>query len=105
MSFIFFLQLDIRLRLMNRWKNHVAPTVRSELRNTILIDPMRDPVTSEETWVYGTRLSTVILVRRDGSVLFIERDIWKLDSEGQIQKGDWPKGDRVHSFQLASRDS
>ena len=90
---------------MNRWKNHVAPTVRSELRNTILIDPMRDPVTFEETWVYGTRLSTVILVRRDGSVLFIERDIWKLDSEGQIQKGDWPKGDRVHSFQLASRDS
>lgn len=27
---------------------------------------------------YGTRLSTVLLVRRDGAVLFIERDVWKL---------------------------
>ena len=27
---------------------------------------------------FGTRLSTVVLIRKDGQVLFIERDIWEL---------------------------
>jgi uncharacterized protein with NRDE domain len=38
---------------------------------------------------YGTRLSTVLLVRRDGTVLFIERDIWKL-VDGKAVKPEPP---------------
>ncbi|KAF9451858.1 hypothetical protein P691DRAFT_806522 [Macrolepiota fuliginosa MF-IS2] len=35
---------------------------------------------------YGTRLSTVLLVRRDGSVLLIERDIWRLGKSGKPER-------------------
>lgn len=31
---------------------------------------------------YGTRLSTIILVKRDGSVVFRERDVWKITNQG-----------------------
>lgn len=48
---------------------------------------------------YGTRLSTVLLVRRDGSVLFIERDIWTLDSEGNVMRGEASR-DRVFRFRI-----
>ena len=90
---------------MNRWKSPNAPVVRGDLRNTIRIDPLEVPVNSEETWIYGTRLSTVILVRRDGQAVFVERDIWKLGSDGKPVKGDWPKGDRIHRFHLATRSN
>jgi uncharacterized protein with NRDE domain len=32
---------------------------------------------------YGTRLAQVILVRRDGRVTYIERDVWTLDGAGE----------------------
>lgn len=35
---------------------------------------------------YGTRLSTVVLIRRDGNATFIERDIWALESQPQEQR-------------------
>ena len=35
--------------------------------------------------LYGTRLSTVVLIKRDGEVLFVERDVWQLDDRNQ----DW----------------
>ncbi|KAI0772258.1 NRDE protein-domain-containing protein [Irpex lacteus] len=87
------------------WRSPVTPAVRGDLRKTILVDPLKVPINSEETWIYGTRLSTVILVRRDGSATFIERDIWKLDSDGKPVKGDSVKGDRVHTFELTPRDN
>ncbi|CAK5270653.1 unnamed protein product [Mycena citricolor] len=31
---------------------------------------------------YGTRTATVVLVRRDGSALFVERDVWRIAGEG-----------------------
>ena len=31
---------------------------------------------------YGTRLAQVILVKRDGRVTYIERDVWTLDGAG-----------------------
>ena len=52
---------------------------------------------------YGTRLSTVILVRRNGSVLFIERDIWVRDADGSAVRGD-PKRARVYRFRLDTED-
>jgi len=47
---------------------------------------------------YGTRLSTVLLVHKDGKVLFIERDIWEL-VDGQPEKRD-PPTERVFQFKL-----
>ena len=40
---------------------------------------------------YGTRISTVVLVSRQGQVLFIERDIWKsVDGKQSPAKADPP---------------
>ena len=49
---------------------------------------------------YGTRLSTIILVRKDGSVVFRERDIWTLDAAGEPVRGD-TSNDRILEFKLA----
>lgn len=72
---------------------------RADLCRTIQVLPFSIPSTLPEAdKVYGTRLSTVILVRRDGSVLFIERDVWK-SMDGQVTKTD-PPSERVYRFHL-----
>ncbi|KAF9020286.1 DUF833-domain-containing protein [Hymenopellis radicata] len=72
---------------------------REDLRRTIQVLPFSIPSTLPEAdKVYGTRLSTVILVRRDGSVLFIERDLWK-SVDGRVTKTD-PPSERIYRFQL-----
>jgi len=48
---------------------------------------------------YGTRLTTVLLVRRDGQVLFFERDIWELGPDGEPFKADPPRG-RTFRFRV-----
>ncbi len=74
-------------------------TQRADLRRTIQVLPFLIPSSLPEAdRVYGTRLSTVILVKRDGSVLFIERDVWKL-VDGQVTKMD-PPSERIYRFQL-----
>ena len=51
---------------------------------------------------YGTRLSTVLLVRRDGSAAFVERDVWTLDAATGAPARATPAGrDRVFRFQIA----
>jgi len=37
---------------------------------------------------YGTRVSTVILVKDDGQVTFVERDIFVQNSRGEAVRGD-----------------
>jgi uncharacterized protein with NRDE domain len=54
---------------------------------------------------YATRTSTVLLVRRDGSVLFIERDIWVLDEEGSDAKPERGKGERMFRFHIERKES
>ena len=45
-------------------------------------------------------LSTVVLVKRNGEALFIERDIWGLDRDGvPVRSTDCSK-DRVFRFSL-----
>ena len=39
-------------------------------------------MTDAPSVLYGTRLAQVVLVRRDGRVTYIERDIWTLDETG-----------------------
>lgn len=57
------------------WKSSQPPSARSELRNTVEVEPFIMPGSQE---FYGTRLATVILVKRTGEVSFIERDRWRL---------------------------
>jgi len=68
-----------------------------EAKDTIHIDP--SPVDSHSD-IHATRLSTVILIKRDGQVLFIERDMWQLNEDGNLVKAD-PSSQRVFRFQLA----
>lgn len=63
------------------WQSPQAVTNRSELRNTVEVAPI--PIILDN--VYGTRLSTVVLIRRDGQVTFIERDIWKA-LDGKVER-------------------
>ncbi|KAK0445713.1 NRDE protein-domain-containing protein [Armillaria borealis] len=67
---------------------------RSELKKAIHVVPL-----SIEGKMYGTRLSTVLLVRKDGEVLFVERDIWKLDHDGTVTRAP-PESQRSYRFQL-----
>lgn len=49
-------------------------------------------------------LSTVVLVKKDGTVIFRERDIWVVDKNDQESKPilseDWNK-DRAYTFKLS----
>lgn len=85
------------------WKSEHAPVDRSELRNTIMVDPLpigaRESPDTPPPNYYGTRLSTVILIRRDGTALFIERDVWTRSDDGRVARGD-PGRDRVFRFQI-----
>lgn len=82
------------------WRSEQPPRVRGELRNTIQIAPLQIPFAgSADDPLYGTRLSSVILVHRDGSALVIERDIWTLNAEGRAEKAD-PTSERTFRFKL-----
>ncbi|KAL5524773.1 hypothetical protein ACEPAF_9919 [Sanghuangporus sanghuang] len=88
------------------WQSDPPPSNRFQLRNSIEIPPLHmsgglspDAEPDDRDNIYGTRVSTVLLVRRDGQALFIERDFWKLDSEGNVVRGD-PRQARVFRFQI-----
>jgi len=59
------------------------PRERAELKNVILVPPLKVSSTPDAPPAfYGTRLAQVILVRRNGRVTFVERDVWTLDDQG-----------------------
>ena len=94
------LESDRGVIASNSWQSAPVPQDRSELRNTIEVDPLN--VTFGGTsplGPYGTRLSTVVLVRRNGQVLFIERDIWQLNEAGDPVRAD-PRSERSFQFVL-----
>jgi len=72
---------------------------QSELSNTIQVSPMPLPTGSGNLAYKGTRLSTILLVRNNGHVLFVERDIWILGDEGVPVKSE-PPGERKYNFLL-----
>jgi len=43
-------------------------------------------VSASSQYLYDTHLSTVLLIRSDGSVLFIERDIWHLGQDDNPER-------------------
>jgi len=96
---------DLTERLFNilTWKSDVPPSDRTGLRNTIQVEPLQVPIAEPSGGSvlepYGTRLSTIILIRRDGSVLFVERDIWTLNQEGSVVRAD-PRQQRIYRFAI-----
>lgn len=54
-----------------------------------------------EGMMYGTRLSTIILVRLDGSVRLMEKDIFQLDNGKPING----KESREFSFNIEAKPS
>jgi len=72
---------------------------QSELSKTVQVSPMPLSTVSGNLSYKGTRLSTILLVRNNGQVLFIERDIWKLGDGGVPVKSE-PPGERKYNFQL-----
>src|SRR5882757_3159641 len=95
---------------INRLRAHTPPRTRAELRTTIAVDPMRISTQSgsgsgsgpgpDDAQLYATRLATVVLVRRDGSVLFVERDVWQLDARGDGASRADAQSARVFRFDL-----
>jgi len=75
---------------------HPGDPVR-ERSHAIYIEPEQDGNVSN---AYGTRLSTVVLIRRNGQVLFIERDVWRMEENGKLAKAD-PPSERVYRFELS----
>ncbi|TFY71723.1 hypothetical protein EVG20_g1288 [Dentipellis fragilis] len=67
----------------------IPPTTRHALHTAIHVSPLALEPLSGPAAPYGTYLSTVILVRRDGRVIFVERDICKLDGKGSE---GWARG-------------
>ncbi|PVF97677.1 hypothetical protein CPB86DRAFT_785632 [Serendipita vermifera] len=84
--------------VLSRHPNH-APHSKDELRGAIRVDPVPLNIGAGLQGWYGTRTASIILVRKDGFVLYRERDVWILDSEGKPQLGD-PKNDRQLNFWL-----
>jgi len=68
-------------------------------QSTVQVSPMPLSTVSGNLSYKGTRLSTILLVRNNGHVLFIERDIWKLGDGGVPVKSE-PPSERKYNFQL-----
>ncbi|KAJ7464729.1 NRDE protein-domain-containing protein [Mycena galericulata] len=75
--------LSERLFALLRTTAVPPPRARAELRESICVPPIAVPVGADGgTSYYATRLATVLLVRRDGAGVFIERDVWRVDGGG-----------------------
>lgn len=55
------------------------------------------------TDTYGTRLSTVVLVERDGNAVFIERDIWTWNDEIKQPVLADTSSQRVYRYKLPNK--
>jgi len=73
---------------------------REDIRKTVQVLPLPVVFAGQSTY-YGTRLATVLLVRKDGQVLFIERDMWELGPDGVPFRADPPR-ERKFRFRISS---
>ncbi|KAG8725407.1 hypothetical protein FRC11_001832 [Ceratobasidium sp. 423] len=106
-------------------ENPTKPTTRYDLRTTISVPPIpvepgkwsktvnppnevpasvnAAPALGSEDRMdyYGTRLTSVLIVRRDGQVIFVERDVWVQKKEaGEPEKSLDTGSRRRFEFQL-----
>ncbi|KAI9568540.1 NRDE protein-domain-containing protein [Boletus coccyginus] len=87
-------QLAERLFDLLTWRSPQPPRDHAESRNTIQAEPLHDA-----NGYWGTRLATVVLVKRSGEVVFTERDRWGLTAQGQPILAD-PSSQRVFRFKM-----
>ncbi|KAF6747865.1 NRDE protein-domain-containing protein [Ephemerocybe angulata] len=99
---------DLESKLVNglfqvlSWRCSGSISSRSELRNTVQVAPIPPGVSkthTTESKVYGTRTTTVLLIKRNGDVYFVERDIWKRGADGSVVHVD-PPTQREFRFKL-----
>jgi len=90
--------------LLSRRTSPSPPRTGFELRNTVHVDPLmmslRSAADDGPTDVFGTCLSTVVLVRRDGEVIFLERDMWTLDRDSRVPVLAESSSQRTYKFRL-----
>jgi hypothetical protein len=84
---------------MDRRHPREALKSKDDLRGALRVEPLPVHLGNTCHGLYGTRVSSIILVRHDGSVVFRERDIWSLNAAGEPTLGD-PKNDRKLTFWL-----
>ncbi|KAG5643338.1 hypothetical protein DXG03_001057 [Asterophora parasitica] len=96
-------EADLTDRLFDvlAWQSPDPVIERSQLRNTVHVAPF--PITLEgvpnmTSNMYGTRLSTILLIKKNGEAVFIERDVWRLEN-GQVVHAE-PTSQRVFRFQV-----
>jgi hypothetical protein len=78
------------------------PRERAELKNTILVPPFKESSEPGAPPVFfGTRLAQAILIRRDGRVTYVERDVWTLDGAGTPVRAS-AADKRLFMFRLGS---
>lgn len=79
-----------------------GPIVRENLRQTICVPPIEVAVAvaGGSRDYYATRLATVLLVRRDGSGVFVERDVWRAAGGGGVELAEPGGGERRFPVQI-----
>ncbi|GLB38715.1 putative transport and Golgi organisation 2 [Lyophyllum shimeji] len=96
--------LTDRLFELLAWQSPEPVTERSQLRNTVHVAPLPitlDGVPTLDCNTYATRLSTILLIKKNGNAVFIERDIWQL-VDGKAVRAD-PRSQRIFRFQVEAR--
>ncbi|KAJ7160174.1 NRDE protein-domain-containing protein [Mycena filopes] len=79
-------ELASRLFALLRTAAPDPPRAREELRKTICVRPLEIKTAVDANGVggppkyYATRTASVLLVRRTGAALFVERDVWRLQA-------------------------
>ncbi|KAF9564146.1 DUF833-domain-containing protein [Agrocybe pediades] len=86
------------------WQSPESIAERADLRKTVQVLPipivLGGPASSPTPAYYGTRTSTVLLVKRTGEVTFIERDIWVLVNGVPVKASDPATSERVFRFKV-----
>jgi len=87
------------------WRSPDPIIERSQLRNTVHVSPFPiflEGVSSKsgESNLYGTRSSTVLLIKKNGDAVFIERDIWELAADGKGAVRADSGSQRIFRFQV-----
>jgi len=80
------------------------PRERAELKNTIFVPPFESS-SGVSHGIYGTRLAQVVLVRRDGLVTYVERDVWVLDNKGVPVQSSAVDNMRSFTFTVGTHSS
>ena len=81
-----------------RWKSPEPVTERTQLRKTVQVQPFPITLDPIDVGPYGTRLSTILLIRKNGEAVFIERDIWQLVGDEVVKAS--PTSQRMFHFRV-----